>query len=115
MRARRPAVIRCAATCLSALLAGCAVGPDFKKPEAPRASGYGASAPAATSASAVPWGEAQHFVAGLDIPGQWWTLFHCRPLNDLIERSLTRNPDVKAAQAALSAAPVRRAWMQRRR
>lgn len=104
MRARCPAVIRCAAACLSALLAGCAVGPDFKKPEAPRTSGYGASVPTATSASAVPGGEAQHFVAGLDIPGQWWTLFHCRPLNDLIERSLTRNPDVKAAQAALTAA-----------
>ena len=102
--ARCPPVIRCAAICLLALLAGCAVGPDFKKPEAPRTSGYGPSAPAATSASAVPGEKAQHFVAGLDIPGQWWTLFHCRPLNDLIERSLTRNPDVKAAQAALTAA-----------
>jgi NodT family efflux transporter outer membrane factor (OMF) lipoprotein len=102
--ARCPPVIRCAAACLLALLAGCAVGPDFKKPEAPRTSGYGASAPAATSASAVPGGKAQHFVAGLDIPGQWWTLFHCRPLNDLIERSLRRNPDIEAAQAALTAA-----------
>jgi NodT family efflux transporter outer membrane factor (OMF) lipoprotein len=102
--ARCPPVIRCAVAWLVALLAGCAAGPDFKKPQAPPTSGYGASAPAATSASAVPGGKAQHFVAGLDIPGQWWTLFHCRPLNDLIERSLTRNPDIKAAQAALSAA-----------
>jgi NodT family efflux transporter outer membrane factor (OMF) lipoprotein len=102
--ARCPPAIRCAAPWLLALLAGCAVGPDFKKPEAPRTSGYGAGAPAATSASAVPGGEAQHFVAGLDIPGQWWRLFHCRPLDDLIERSVTRNPDVKAAQAALTAA-----------
>src|SRR6185437_10835259 len=32
------------------------------------------------------------------------TLFHSRPLNDLIERSLANNPDLKAAQAALSVA-----------
>ena len=103
--ARCPGAIGCAAACLLALLAGCAAGPDFRKPEAPRTSGYGAGAPTITgSASAVPGGEAQHFVAGLDIPGQWWTLFHCRPLDDLIERSLTRSPDVKAAQAALTAA-----------
>ena len=38
---------------------------------------------------------------GQDIPGEWWTLFHSKPLNDLIERSLKANPDIKAAQAAL--------------
>ena len=41
------------------------------------------------------------FVEGRDIPGEWWTLFHSKPLNDLIERSLKANPDLKAAQAAL--------------
>ncbi len=46
-------------------------------------------------------GEAQHLVDGRDIPGEWWTLFHSKPLNDLIERSLKANPDLKAAQAAL--------------
>jgi NodT family efflux transporter outer membrane factor (OMF) lipoprotein len=40
-------------------------------------------------------------VKGDDIPGEWWTLFHSKPLNDLIERSLKANPDLKAAQAAL--------------
>ena len=46
-------------------------------------------------------GEAQTFAQGRDIPGDWWTLFHSKPLNDLIERSLKNNPDVKSAQAAL--------------
>jgi NodT family efflux transporter outer membrane factor (OMF) lipoprotein len=46
-------------------------------------------------------GEAQHFLEGRDIAGEWWTLFHSKPLNDLIERSLKVNPDLKAAQAAL--------------
>ena len=46
-------------------------------------------------------GEAQHLVEGHDIPGEWWTLFHSQPLNDLIERSLKANPNIKSAQAAL--------------
>jgi NodT family efflux transporter outer membrane factor (OMF) lipoprotein len=92
---------------LSALMfiAGCAVGPNFKKPAAPTISGYTA-APLSTTTSAtnVAGGVAQHFVENLDIPGEWWTLFHSKPLNDLIERSLTNNPSLKAAQAALTMA-----------
>ena len=86
------------------LLAGCAVGPDFHKPQPPSAEAYSLKPLSATSATELAGGEAQRFVAGLDIPGEWWTVFHCRPLDDLIERSLARNPDVKAAQAALAAA-----------
>jgi NodT family efflux transporter outer membrane factor (OMF) lipoprotein len=84
------------------LSAGCAVGPEFKKPAAPADAGY-TPAPLSTTSSTrnVSGGEAQHFVDGQDIPGEWWTLFHSKPLNDLIERSLKVNPDIKAAQAAL--------------
>ena len=46
-------------------------------------------------------GEAQTFLEGGDISGEWWTLFHSKPLNDLIDRSLKANPNLKAAQAAL--------------
>jgi NodT family efflux transporter outer membrane factor (OMF) lipoprotein len=86
----------------SLLLCGCAVGPKFKKPTAPTNAGYTA-APLSTTSSTlgVSGGEAQQFVDGRDIPGEWWTLFHSKPLNDLIERSLKTNPDIKAAQAAL--------------
>jgi len=52
----------------------------------------------------VAGGEAQSFANGIDISGDWWTLFHSKPLNDLIEQSLTKNPDLKSAQAALSGA-----------
>lgn len=104
MRAHRWCAIRCAAAALVTIPAGCVVGPDFLRPTPPAAAAYTPTPPAPTSASAVSGGEAQRFVSGLDIPGQWWTLFHCRPLDDLIERSLQRSPDVKAAQAALSAA-----------
>jgi NodT family efflux transporter outer membrane factor (OMF) lipoprotein len=52
----------------------------------------------------VPGGASQHFVPGLDIPAQWWTLFHSKALNTLVERSLASNPNFKAAQDALVAA-----------
>ena len=87
------------------LLAGCAVGPNFKKPAAPNVPSYTPTPISTTSSTVnVSGGEAQHFVTGGDIPGEWWTLFHSQPLNDLIERSLKANPDLKAAQAALTVA-----------
>jgi NodT family efflux transporter outer membrane factor (OMF) lipoprotein len=89
----------------SLLAAGCAVGPDFKKPAAPAVTGYTDSPLAGTTGTAgVAGGEAQRFVPGGDIAADWWTLFHSASLNELIEQSLTNNPDLKAAQAALSAA-----------
>ena len=87
------------------LIAGCAVGPDFKRPAAPAVGDYTAHPLATTATSTnVAGGEAQRFAKGSDIAGDWWTLFHSKPLNELIELSLTNNPDLKAAQAALSVA-----------
>lgn len=89
---------------ISLLLAGCAVGPNFKKPASPEVSGYLPSPLSGTGgATNVMGGEPQRFISGSDIPGEWWTLFHCKPLNDLIEHSLSNNPSIKAAQAALKA------------
>ncbi|HEX4120877.1 MAG TPA: efflux transporter outer membrane subunit [Verrucomicrobiae bacterium] len=83
-------------------VAGCAVGPNFKRPAPPPTNSYVAK-PLQTTASTtnVAGGESQRFVEGLDIPGQWWGLFHSEPLNELIKRSITNNPDLKAAQEAL--------------
>jgi NodT family efflux transporter outer membrane factor (OMF) lipoprotein len=87
------------------LATGCAVGPDFKKPAAPNVSGYTATLVSTTSSPTnVAGGEAQRFVEGRDIPGEWWNLFHSQPLNDLVARALTNNPDIKSAQAALTVA-----------
>ena len=89
---------------ISAVLfvAGCAVGPNFKKPAAPVVPGYTPTPLSTTSETTnVSGGKAQRFLEGRDIPGEWWTLFHSKPLDDLIERSLKANPDLKAAQAAL--------------
>jgi NodT family efflux transporter outer membrane factor (OMF) lipoprotein len=88
----------------SLLLAGCAVGPDFQRPAAPAVDRYLAQPVTATAASAGEAGAAQRFVRGGDIPAQWWQLFHSRPLDALIAQALAHNPDLKAAQAALTAA-----------
>jgi NodT family efflux transporter outer membrane factor (OMF) lipoprotein len=84
--------------------AGCTVGPNFKAPAAPANGGFtpAGNTPATATASApLAGGEAQHFVDGLDIPGQWWTLFQSPELNALIERALKQNPTLESAQAAL--------------
>ncbi|MDE3066047.1 MAG: efflux transporter outer membrane subunit [Verrucomicrobiota bacterium] len=87
------------------LVAGCAVGPNFKKPPPPGVNRYTpAPLPATAATPHIAGGAAQHFVPGLNIPGEWWALFHSAPLNALIECSLTNNPDLKAAQAALRVA-----------
>src|ERR1700691_731658 len=93
-------VLTIAAACL---LVSCAVGPSFKPPAAPKTAGYmppGDVKPA-TAAAPIAGGEAQRFVDGLDIPGQWWTLFKSTQLNALIERALANSPTLEAAQAAL--------------
>lgn len=92
----------CVFFCLST---GCAVGPDFRRPSAPAVAGYEPQPlPAQTASVEVKGGEMQRFVSAMDIPGQWWTLFHSNPLNDLIGQSLKANPDLEAAKAALRAA-----------
>ncbi len=88
-----------------ALISGCTVGPDFKKPPTPEVSDYATHPVTGTVATAhVGGGEAQHLVQGADIAGDWWSLFHSKQLNDLIEQSLQKNPDLKSAQAALTVA-----------
>ena len=87
------------------LVAGCAVGPDFKKPAAPDVGAY-TVAPLSTTVttSSVAGGDAQQFRSGSDVAADWWTLFHSKPLNELIEQALKNNHDLKAAQAALKVA-----------
>jgi NodT family efflux transporter outer membrane factor (OMF) lipoprotein len=87
------------------LLAGCAVGPDFKKPAAPEVSDYTPTPFSATAATpGVTGGEAQRFAKGGEISADWWTLFHAPALDSLIAEALKNNSDLKAAEAALRSA-----------
>jgi NodT family efflux transporter outer membrane factor (OMF) lipoprotein len=94
---------------LMAALTACAVGPNFKRPAPPAATDYGnasagqtaATRDAAHTGANGAGGDAQRFVAGMDIPNQWWTLFRSAKLDRLVEQALAGNPNVSAAQAAL--------------
>ncbi|HEX5278755.1 MAG TPA: efflux transporter outer membrane subunit [Micropepsaceae bacterium] len=86
-------------------LSACAVGPDFHKPAPPPVTTYQPVPPNTTSATPnVAGGDAQTFAEGKDLVGDWWTLFHSQPLDDLIQKALANNHDLKAAQAALKVA-----------
>ena len=93
---------RYSALFLALLLGSCAVGPDFNPPKIPADAGYTPEKePAGTAATDIAGGVAQKFVAGQDIPGAWWTLFHSEPLDQLIAEALKANPTLDAAQATL--------------
>ena len=88
------------------LLSACAVGPDFKQPEAPKTSSYTETALPKKLATApgVPGGSGQEFVEGADIEAQWWELYKSPELDALIKKALEQNPNLGAADAALRAA-----------
>jgi NodT family efflux transporter outer membrane factor (OMF) lipoprotein len=96
---------RSSSLAILALISGCAVGPDFNSPAAPSVTGYTAeSLPPQTTKSDVAAGTAQQFIQDMDVPGQWWTLFHSQQLDQLVDEALKANPDVQSAQAALRVA-----------
>jgi NodT family efflux transporter outer membrane factor (OMF) lipoprotein len=92
---------------LSISLTGCMVGPDFHSPKPPQTPRYTRTpVPQKTvSTPSVPrGGKSQYFVAGKDIPAEWWKLFHSPALNALIQQGLDNSPNLAAADAALRVA-----------
>jgi len=82
----------------TALLAGCAVGPDFKQPAAPKSERYTSlkltlELPEPTSGPQL--------VNGAEVPAEWWQLFGSEELNRLVEQGLANSRTVAAAQARL--------------
>lgn len=84
------------------LLAGCAVGPDFRPPPAPEGIAY-TSGPqtAEILPAAVALKERQHLVAATGTDGQWWHAFGSARLNALIGEAMEGNPTLAAAEATL--------------
>src|SRR5512141_1295341 len=84
------------------LLAGCAVGPDFRRPEPPAASAYLPGAqPSGTVAATGPGGAKQRFEPGSDIPSEWWSLFRSESLDRRIRIALEESPTLAQARARL--------------
>src|SRR5258705_203937 len=91
-----------AITATAALLAACAVGPDYHAPVAPAVGIYTERPqPERTEAAAVRGGEAQRFEVGAKISAEWWTLFGSPELDELMRTALSGHPTLTAAQAAL--------------
>jgi multidrug efflux system outer membrane protein len=74
--------------CIAALLAGCAVGPDYRRPEIELPARFqdAKEAPAAV------------------IDAEWWKLYGDARLNEMVEGALARNTDVRIAIARIEEA-----------
>ena len=91
------------------VLSACAVGPDFDRPETVEVQRYTAlPLPDSTEAAPMPQGEAQRFVAGGEIPAQWWKLFGSRDLERVISQALEQSPDLAAEVAGIPGRPLHR-------
>jgi NodT family efflux transporter outer membrane factor (OMF) lipoprotein len=87
---------------ISVALGACAVGPDFQAPAAPAVPQYTAGVqPQATVGGSGADGAAQQFDAAMDIPAQWWQLFHSPQLDTLVRTALDNSPQIAQAKATL--------------
>ena len=67
----------CLALWSGLLVPGCAVGPDFVRPQPPAATQYTQGKEPTATVSAD--GQAQHFDSGAKIAADWWQLFQISP------------------------------------
>ena len=85
-----------------AVLAGCAVGPQFHRPAAPATDVYTAGGqPQGTAAAPGEAGAAQRFVSSAELPRRWWETFQCEALNALVADALAHSPTARQARARL--------------
>uniref|UniRef100_UPI001CC581B2 TolC family protein n=1 Tax=Burkholderia diffusa TaxID=488732 RepID=UPI001CC581B2 len=86
---------------IALLVAGCAVGPDFRTPDAPATQRYTRDeAPAATAAAS----DAQTFAPAAHTLQRWWTRFDSAPLNRLVDTAWQNSPTLAEARARLDEA-----------
>jgi NodT family efflux transporter outer membrane factor (OMF) lipoprotein len=87
------------------LLAGCTVGPRYRAPAPPTVGSYTpAPQPSETVSSAGNVGAVQHLNPAMDVPAQWWTLFHSPELDRLVREALANSPTLAQATARLKEA-----------
>jgi NodT family efflux transporter outer membrane factor (OMF) lipoprotein len=82
--------------------AGCMVGPNFQRPEAPHTARYTEGVlPHETASAPAAGGAAQRFVPDGKLPAEWWSLYRSEPLDRLIRDALAGSPTLAAARATL--------------
>ncbi|HKQ15579.1 MAG TPA: efflux transporter outer membrane subunit [Steroidobacteraceae bacterium] len=82
------------------VLAGCAVGPDFKHPEPPATDQY--VTPKSAAASDASPADRQELLLGTSPATQWWHFFHSDALDQIVERALASNRRLTAEQWSLA-------------
>lgn len=86
-------------SCLgTAVLAGCAVGPDYRPPQVPVPDAW----------QSQPSSGLKTETADAPTLATWWTVLNDPVLDQLIERAVAENQSVKGAMAAVTAARARR-------
>ncbi|WP_417068555.1 efflux transporter outer membrane subunit [Niveibacterium terrae] len=80
---------RCAAAALALLLAGCAVGPDYRRPDVPIAKSWQAPLPHGGQLASLT---------------DWWGRFHDPVLSDLLAAAQADSPTLARASAAIAKA-----------
>lgn len=85
------------------MLAGCALGPDFKRPNPPHADRYTAQS---LKLEAKDTGDelAQQAILGEQLDHAWWQLFQSDELNGVVKRALAQNRTIVAASYTLAQA-----------
>ena len=84
---------------LTLFASGCAVGPDFKEPEAPPVSRYTSGEQPSSTITAE--GESQRFDENVALNADWWRLFHSTKLDAVMKDAFANNQTLKSAEASL--------------
>jgi multidrug efflux system outer membrane protein len=90
MRPLRPVCAALLAATLAAMLAGCAVGPDYRRPDLALPASFGDAAAASLTSPAIERG--------------WWKLFQDPALDRLIDKALVDNANLQVAVARIEQA-----------
>lgn len=85
------------------MLAGCAVGPDFKRPDPPQADRYTAQTLKLEAKNAGDE-SAQQATLGEQLGQAWWRLFQSDALDGVVKRALAQNRTLVAAGYTLAQA-----------
>ena len=83
------------------LLSACMVGPNFQKPAAPTTQHYDVQAEQALSASNNDT-DARHIDLGKQLEGNWWSQLGSAKLNAVMQKAVTGNFDLQAADATIA-------------
>ena len=92
----------CQSACLLvilAMLAACAVGPNFVRPSPPAEGRYTVEPLVAATVEAD--NQTQRFIPGAALTADWWRLFRSAQLDAVVGQALANNPTLQAAEASL--------------